>query len=166
MTSPVLNQAAKTVTVFLVVFGVAGALWGWWRPAVTAVVSDRGGVVVDPSSTGAPFEAFAVYAVVTGLLGGLLGAWAFWRTPALRGPVAMLVVIALALVGSAVFLLFGNSLADAIGGDSVEGDVSPGDNLSIMAHISGAIGYLAAPAAAAITYWACALFSPDEAFNR
>ena len=162
MTSSVLNQAAKTVTVFLVVFGVAGALWGWWRPAVTAVVSDRGGVVVDPSSTGAPFEAFAVYAVVTGLLvaARCLG---LWRTPALRGgrdagghrpgP---------GRVGGVPALL--ELPADAIGGDSVGGRV-PGDNLSSWRYLR-AIGYLAVPAALAITYWACALFSPDEAFSR
>ncbi|HIW92291.1 MAG TPA: hypothetical protein H9870_11600 [Candidatus Corynebacterium avicola] len=166
MSSSVVSQSAKTVTVFLAVFAAAGALWGLWRPAVTAVVSDSDGVAVDPSTNGAPFQAFAVYAVATGLLGGLLGAWAFWRTPALRGPVSMLAVVVLAFVGSVVFLVFGNYIADAMTGEGLEGDVAPGDSLEIMTQISGAVGYLAAPAVAAITYWACALFSPDEAFSR
>ena len=160
------SQAAKTTTIFLVVFAIAGAIWGWWRPVVTAVVTDTGGASIDPSTTGAPFQGFAVYAVVTGVLGAVLGAWAFWRIPTLRGPVMLLAVIALALIGSAVFLLLVNWLADTLHSDDLPGDLTPGEELLIVSQVSGAAGYLAAPAAAVVVYWCCALFSPDEAFER
>lgn len=165
-----IRQSAKTLTVFLAVFGVAGLLWGWWRPAVTAVVTDTGGAQVDPSTSSAPFLSFAVFALATGLLGAVLAGWAFWRAPVLRGPLMLLAVVALAFIGAAVFLLFGNWVADLLHGTEVTAStadhLSPGQEFSIVSRTTGAAGYLAAPAAAAVVYWACSLFSPDSAFER
>jgi hypothetical protein len=165
-----IGQSAKTLTVFLAVFSISGLLWGWWRPAVTAVVTDTGAAAVDPATTGAPFQSFAVFAVATGFLGALLAGWAFWRSPRLRGPVMLLAVTALAFLGAAVFLLFGNWIADVLHSTDITAGMaehlSPGQDVSIVARVSGAAGYLAAPAAAAVVYWACSLFAPDTAFER
>ncbi|MGO1950127.1 MAG: hypothetical protein ACTH1D_10860 [Mycobacteriaceae bacterium] len=161
-----IGQAVRVPTLFLGVFAVAGLLWGWWRPVVTAVVTDTGGAEVDPSSSTAAFQSFAVYAVATAVLGALLAGWAYWRIPALRGPLMLLGVVVMAVVGSAVFLLFGNWFADFLHDSDLSGELSPGQEITIVSRITGAAGYLAAPAAAAVVYWTCALFSPDEAFSR
>ncbi|WP_291478602.1 hypothetical protein [Corynebacterium sp.] len=165
-----IGQSAKTLTVFLAVFSISGLLWGWWRPAVTAVVTDTGAAELDPATAGAPFQSFAVFALATGLLGGVLAGWSFWRSPRLRGPVMLLAVTALAFLGAAVFLLFGNWLADTLHGTEVTAgtadSLSPGESVSVISRVSGAAGYLAAPAAAAVVYWACSLFAPDTAFER
>lgn len=165
-----IRQSAKTVTVFVAVFSICGLLWGWWRPGVTAVVTDTGGAEVDPATSAAPFTSFAVFVVVCGLLGALLAGWAFWRAPSVRGPVMLLAVIALAAIGGALFLIFGNWLADALHGtqvtDGLVDDLAPGQELSLVSRTTGAAGYLAAPAAAAVVYWTCSLFSSDSAFDR
>jgi hypothetical protein len=165
-----IGQSAKTLTVFLAVFSISGLLWGWWRPAVTAVVTDTGAAELDPSTSGAPFLSFAVFALATGLLGAVLAGWSFWRSPRLRGPVMLLTVIVLAFLGAAVFLLFGNWIADTLHGTDVTAGLAenlrPGQDVTIVSKVTGAAGYLAAPAAAAVVYWTCSLFAPDTAFEH
>jgi hypothetical protein len=83
----------------------------------------------------------------------------------------LLAVTALAFLGAAVFLLFGNWLADTLHGTDVTAgtggpNLTPGQDVTIVAKVTGAAGYLAAPAAAAVVYWACSLFAPDTAFER
>lgn len=165
-----IGQSAKTLTVFLAVFSISGLLWGWWRPAVTAVITDTGAAEVDPATSGAPFRSFAVFAAATGLLGALLAGWSFWRSPRLRGPVMMIAVIVLAFLGAGVFLLFGNWLAETLHGTEITAgladSLSPGQDFTIVSRVTGAAGFLAAPAAAAVVYWTCSLFAPDTAFER
>lgn len=165
-----IRQSAKTVTVFVAAFSICGLLWGWWRPGVTAVVTDTGAAEVDPSTAAAPFLSFAVFVAATGFLGAVLAGWSFWRAPSLRGPLMLLTVTGLAFLGSVAFLQFGNWLADILHGTEVTAglvaDLAPGEELSLVSRTAGAAGYLAAPAAAAVVYWACSLFAPDSAFDR
>jgi hypothetical protein len=160
------SETAKVAVVGLVVFILAGLLWGWWRPVTTGTVTDSGDAVAVTGGAGAAVTAFGSFVIVTGVLAALFGGWAFARAPRLRGIGGMVLVVLVALAGAAVFLLFGNHLADALHGSGSDADLTAGAELSIVEKVSGGVGLVVAPAAALVVYWACVLFSPDRFFER
>jgi len=60
------------------VFGVAGALWGLFRPTLAGHEVDDGGYAIEAMGS-AQFIAFITFALITGLLGLLLGLGAYLR---------------------------------------------------------------------------------------
>lgn len=164
--NPLVSQGAKVVVVGLVGFVVAGLLWGWWRPVTTGTVTDAGDAIGVTGGADAPVTAFGVFVIVTAVLGAVLGGWAFARAPRLRGIGGMVLVVVVALAGAAVFLLFGNYLADALHSSGDDVDLSPGAEITMVEKVSGGAGFIAAPVAALVVYWGCALFSPDRLFDR
>jgi hypothetical protein len=164
--NPPVSQGAKVTVVGLVAFLVAGLLWGWWHPVTTGTVTDSGDAIAVTGGSGAAVTSFGVFILVTAALAAVFGGWAFARAPRLRGIVGMLLVVVVALAGAAVFLLFGNHLADALHGSGGDPDLRPGAELTMVGKVSGGVGYAVAPAAALVIYWVCVLFSPDRLFGR
>lgn len=166
MTRRTAGEWGRVVAVALVVFAVAGAAWGFWQPVTTGEVTDDLTAVTGLSGEDAAVPAFGLYVAVTGVLGAVLAGWMFAAARRLRGPAALFGAGVLALLGSAVFLLFGNAVTGHLRATDLDGALSAGQHVTLVTGVDPGVACLVAPAAALLVYWACALFSSDEAFAR
>ncbi|AWT26397.1 hypothetical protein Csp1_16130 [Corynebacterium provencense] len=161
-----LGEWGRVTALALIVFAVAGAAWGWWQPVTTGEVTDDLTAVTGLSGEDAPVTAFGMYVIVTGILGAALAGWMFAAARSLRGPVALLGAGVLSFLGSGVFLLFGGYVTSHFRATDLDGDLVAGQQVTLVADVGAGVGFLVAPAAAVLVYWACALFSSDRAFER
>lgn len=166
MTRRSVGEWGRVVAVALVVFIVAGVAWGIWQPVTTGEVTDDLTAVTGLSGEDAAVPAFGLYAIVTGVLGAALAGWMFGAARRLRGPVALLGAGVLAFLGSSVFLLFGNYVTGHFRATDLDGTLTAGQHVTLVAQVGLGSASLVAPAAALLVYWACALFSSDGAFAR
>lgn len=160
------GEWGRVVAVALVIFAVAGAAWGAFRPVTTGEVTDDLAAVTALSGEYAEVPAFGIYVIVTGVLGAALAGWMFTAARRLRGPVALVAAGVLAFLGSAVFLVFGNFVTGHFRATDLSGDLTAGQRVTLVADVGLGSASLVAPAVALVVYWACALFSSDGAFDR
>lgn len=170
MTRPMITRKwgewGRVVAVALAVFAVAGVAWGFFQPVTTGEVTEDLAAVTGLSGEDAGVSAFGLYVILTAVLGVALSGWMFAAARRLRGPVALLVSGVLAFAGSAVFLVFGNYVTGHFRATDLSGDLSAGQQVTLVNQLDLGAGVLVAPACALVVYWACALFSPDGAFER
>ena len=62
---------AGLLALVLVVYSIAGILWGLWRPEMTATAVEGGGFAVDTSSN-AQFQSFGTFVLSTALIAGVI----------------------------------------------------------------------------------------------
>lgn len=170
MTRPVITRQwgewGRVVAVALAVFAVAGAAWGFLQPVTTGEVTEDLAAVTGLSGEDAGVSAFGLYVILTAVLGVALSGWMFAGARGLRGPWGLAAAGILAFLGSAVFLVFGNFVTGHFRATDLSGDLAAGQHVTLVADVGMGVGLLVAPACALVVYWACALFSPDGAFER
>lgn len=170
MTRPVITKQwgewGRVVAVALVIFAVAGVAWGFIQPVTTGEVTDDLTAVSALSGEDAAVPTFGIYIIVTAVLGVALAGWMFAAARRLRGPWGLAAAGILAFLGSAVFLVFGNFVTGHFRATDLSGELTAGQQVTLVADVGMGAGLLVAPTCALVVYWACALFSSDEAFER
>lgn len=170
MTRPVITKQwgewGRVVAVALVIFAVAGVAWGFFQPVTTGEVTDDLTAVSALSGEDAAVPTFGIYIIVTAVLGVALAGWMFAAARRLRGPGGLAAAGILAFLGSAVFLVFGNFVTGHFRATDLSGELTAGQQVTLVADVGMGAGLLVAPTCALVVYWACALFSSDEAFER
>ncbi|MGC3904085.1 hypothetical protein ACTXO6_09360 [Corynebacterium variabile] len=170
MTRPVITKQwgewGRVVAVALVIFAVAGVAWGFFQPVTTGEVTDDLTAVSALSGEDAAVPTFGIYIIVTAVLGVALAGWMFAAARRLRGPWGLAAAGILAFLGSAVFLVFGNFVTGHFRATDLSGELTAGQQVTLVADVGMGAGLLVAPTCALVVYWACALFSSDEAFER
>lgn len=137
----------------LAVYGIAGAVWGLFRPTLIGREVDDGGYAIDAMGN-AQFIAFITFALITGVLGLLLGLIAYLPRQA-RGLSMLLWVGVCALAGAASFHVFGGVTA-------THPPEIPGEVVEFAPSFSPAIAWAVAPFMAMFAYWSTAFVSADE----
>ncbi|MCZ9295620.1 hypothetical protein [Corynebacterium yonathiae] len=148
-----LGFGAGLLACALLVFGVAGVLWGLFRPTLTGREVEDGGYAIE-SMGSAQFIAFITFALITGLLGLLLGLGAYLRRQG-RGLSMLLWVGVCALAGAASFYVFGGATA-------THPPENPGEVVEFAPNFSPAISWAVAPFMAMFSYWSTAFVSADD----
>lgn len=148
--------AAGLSACVLVFFGIAGILWGLWRPRVVLAELPEGGFGVDLGS--APTMAMLSFTVITGVAGTVTGVLTFTRGARFRGLGTLLWVGVCALAGAAAFVVFSGLLAPTEPPAMVDG-------AEFVPPFPLGVALLAAPFMAMFGYWSAAFVSGDDAWE-
>ena len=148
--------AAGLFACVLVVFGVAGILWGLCRPRVALAELPEGGFGVDMGS--APAVALLSFTVITGGAGTVTGVLAFTRGARFRGLGTLLWVGVCALAGAAAFVVFSGLFVPTEPAEMVDG-------AEFVPPFPLGVALLAAPFMAMFGYWSATFVSGDEAWE-
>lgn len=131
-----------------------GAVWGLTRPGYTATVED-GAARVDPlvSPDNVEFISFAGFAVLTALLGLVIGLVAFTSAEQRASLGRMLFVALVAAFASWTFYVLGTWSAQWHHGVPDPHDVAEGETLTFVPLLRPGPAWLAAPFVASLAYW-------------
>lgn len=150
------GSAAGLLALSLVVYSVAGAVWGALRPTFGAEVSTDGALLLHDVDN-AQFTSFITFALITGLL-GLVGAlFAYFRFRGERGMGMLLWVAAVAFLAAISFWAVGEVVADRLHPVPEPSELKLGDELRVVPSLVPGIGAGAAPALASLGYWLAAV---------
>lgn len=155
-----INRTAGTGAGFLalslVLFSLAGAVWGAARPGYQATVADGGALQIqDPG--GQPFLSYLVSVAVTGALGAVVGRLAYARMPGRQGMGAFFWVVLVAYLAGLSFWVAGDVAAGLSHPLPEARGLKTGDSLDLADTVSPGPGAVAAPWLAALTYWLSAV---------
>ncbi|AGP30617.1 hypothetical protein [Corynebacterium terpenotabidum] len=165
-TKKLMGEWGRVVAVAFVVFALAGVVWGFWQPVTTGAVTEDLAAVTGLSGETAAVPGFGGYVLATGLLGAVLAGWMFSVARRLRGPASLVVAGVLAYLGSWIFLIFGNWVAEHFRATDLTGVLTAGQQVTLVHQVAPGVGTLVAPAVALLVYWACALFATDRMFEQ
>ncbi len=154
-----LGDGAGLLAVSLLVYSVAGAIWGVLRTPIRGTHLGEGAVSLDPTSS-AEFSSFITFALGTAVLGAALGAAAYVINRESRGLRMLLWLLVAALAGSASFLAVGDLVGTALHSSVLNPDeLVRGEEVVLMPRFSPQIAWLASPFTAALSYWLCLVMS-------
>lgn len=148
-----LGTSAGIFALAVLGFGIAGALWGMFRPVYTATVAENGALVlVGGGST--EFTAYITFALFTGVLAAVTGILVFAFSPETRGVPMLLWVGAVAFIASVAFLVVGDLVA-TLRHPTPEDTavVAPEGDLTLAAFFHPGVAWLLAPFMAIVGYW-------------
>lgn len=151
------GNAAAVFVVTVLAFGIAGAAWGWWRPAVEGTLTE-GGIDVT-SGDHAEFMALASFTFATAVLGIALGLFAAWIARRAQGLTMMAWLGCCALLGGAIFIEGGRLTGDGrYSLDTAHMDL--GANVAYVPAFSPGVALLVPLYFAWCGYWISALVRP------
>ncbi|AKK03478.1 hypothetical protein [Corynebacterium epidermidicanis] len=161
---PILGFYSRLFLVTMLVFGLGGVAWGWWRPTVTGVISDQDGIeFTDPEQVNASVE-FVSFAGLAGLclfLGIAVASYAVVRGQRFVGPLTMLVTAAMCWIGSLLSYSAGTFLANQLVTLPDTESLAVGTAVTFVPSISPGMAMLVAPAVAIVSYWVIVLLSRE-----
>ncbi|WP_244977362.1 hypothetical protein [Corynebacterium lizhenjunii] len=152
-----LGAGAGVLACALIAYSAAGALWGLWRPAVSGQAVGDGHVSVDTVAD-VQFASLGSFALITTLLGLVLGSLAYVRAGDQRGIGMLLWVGVVALAGAAAFFVCGGATATSVAPDSVQ----PGQTVSWVPAMSPGVAWVCSSFGAMLAYWSAAFVSADS----
>ncbi|QTH58499.1 hypothetical protein J5O04_06400 [Corynebacterium hindlerae] len=158
----VVGAYAEVLLISLLAFGLSGLAWGAWRPAVSGVITDSGGVeVTDPELLNAniEFHTFGVMVVCFVILGIILGCYAWLRHQDYAGIGMMLWGSVTMVLGSLTFYLAGTKLALLKVGTPAEDELQVGAHIDYLPSVGIANAVLVAPFVFVLMMWLLAVFS-------
>ncbi len=146
----------------LVVFSLAGVVWGVLRPTYTAYIEDAETATV-AAAENVEFSAFIWFAIGTGLIGATIALISFLKAESARGPGMLLWVGLVALVGAGAFMVSGDFTTGMMYPRPDDYAAAVGESFQVVPGISPGSALFAAPFLAVLMYW-CATFvtPPDE----
>lgn len=139
---------AGLIALFIAVYAIFGALWGLWRPTMTATAVEGGGFAIDTSSN-AQFQGFGTFVVATMLLAGVLSFGVFKYAKSRWSLSTLITIGLLSVAGSLVFWLVGGFTAPTM----PDIDAEVGSEISWAPTFSPLYGLAAAPFLALLVYW-------------
>ena len=145
---------AGLLALALLLFSVVGAAWGLWRPTLEGHRVEGGGYALS-NPADVQFLSFITFALLTGLLGVVIGAVAYLRGERFRGVGILVWSGVVCLAGAAAFYVFGGVTATAA-------PEQPGEFVEFVPKFSPAIGWLVAPFMAMFAYWSAVFVNPDS----
>ena len=148
---------AGLIALFIAVYAIFGALWGLWRPTMTATAVEGGGFAIDTSSN-AQFQGFGTFVVATMLLAGVLSFGVFKYAKSRRGLATMLYLALLTVLGSLAFWLVGGFIAPTM--PDVAAEV--GSQVSWVPSFNPGLGLAAAPFVCLLVYWSGLYFTIES----
>lgn len=149
------GNGAGLLAVALIVFSVVGGVWGAFRQPIRGTHLEEGAISLDPTSS-AEFASFITFVLITGVLGALVGAFAYASVSRSRGVGMLLWAIVVALAGAASFLAVGDLVGTAVHSTVVDPeDLAPGQEVALMPGFNPQVGWLVSPFLAALAYWLC-----------
>ena len=157
-------DGALFFVITMVLFGIAGAVWGGFFPTTQLKVLPNEGLEEVPGTADSGFRGFLIFAGVTCALGLILAWFAFRKFR--RGLGQLLWVTACIACGTWWFIFLGLQVVTAVTPDFDANSAQPGDILHIVDFVSPWPGIMLAPAVAMLTYWIGAVTSSDEEFLR
>lgn len=158
-----IGNGAGLLAVALLVYSLAGAVWGALRPPIRGVHLEGGAVSLDPTSS-AEFSSFMTFALITGVLGAAFGVFSYVAHPESRGVRMLLWLMVVVLAGSASFLALGDLAGTALHSTVANPEaLAPGEEVVLMPRFTPEVAWLASPFLAGLSYWLClALGSRQE----
>ena len=144
---------AGLLALALLIFSVSGALWGLWRPTLEGHRVEGGGYALS-NGANVQFLSFSTFALITGMLGVVIGTVAYLRGERYRGVGVLVWSGVVGLAGAAAFYVFGGVTATAA-------PEQPGEFVEFVPKFSPAIGWLVAPFMAMFAYWSAVVNNPD-----
>ncbi|MBC2680879.1 hypothetical protein [Corynebacterium anserum] len=156
-------DAALFFVVTVVVFTVAGALWGALYPTTQVRISADAGAEIVPETVDAGFQAYAWYIVGSVVLGFALARWAY--TTLRRGVTQLLWLFCWVLFGAWWAILIGARVVEAV--HPMDRSVTqPGDVFYVVDFISAWPVVLVAPTIAVLSYWIGAVVDDPDSFEN
>lgn len=155
------GTAAGVAAVSLLVYSAVGALWGLLRPAYSGTLADGGQVIIDAAATNVEFVSFGSFVAVTGLLAIIVSLCTYVVSPATRGPLMLVWLMAVAVFSAFSFLQVGTVTAGLLHHVGDPELLAQGDHVSMVPGLAPGVGWLVAPFLAALAYWCSALVTPE-----
>lgn len=149
--SPSVGTGAGFLTLSLVVFSAAGAVWGVLRPTLSATVSEE--TVQISGGENVEFTSFITFVIGTALLATVVSLLAYFRAEHVRGVGMLLWVAGVVFLGALSFWAVGELVAERMHALPEPDDLNAGDELSFVPSFTPWVGALAAPLLASLSYW-------------
>ncbi|MDO5031426.1 hypothetical protein [Corynebacterium sp.] len=149
---------AGSLAVSLIVYSLAGALWGVFRPTLSGTRVNEAGAYQFESLDNVEFTAFITFAVITGLIGMVFGAVMYQRNVRYRGLLTLLWAGVVCLAGAAAFYVVGGVTATSVPEEL-------GEVVEFAPKFTPQIAWLVAPFMAMFAYWSAAFVDVDSAFG-
>lgn len=168
------SWGAGILTLGLLLGVTTGVVWGLFRPAYALSIED-GKPVIDETASPAnvEFVSFAWFAVLTGIIGVVLGLVAYLAHERRSGVGRLLFVVAVTLFASwSVYVLSSwsaglvNDVVPAFyagassttagsvtGGSAIGHEFTEGQTFTVVPVLAPGVAWLVGPFAAAVTYW-------------
>lgn len=154
-----LGDRAGLIGLGLIVYSLAGAVWGLVRPTFPAEVVSAERLIPDYSDS-SHFIAFASFVIAAIALSVVLAIFAY-LTQGSRKFVDLLWVGVVALAGAVSFLAVGDVVGMSVHGIGSADQLAPGTTITTVAAAKpGISGYLVAPFVAMLVYWSLQVLSP------
>lgn len=155
------GAGAGLFAVSVLLYGIAGALWGLWRPAYSGTVTDGGFAVAGGGDVA--FTGYITFAVITGLMSAVMAILMFQFSPATRGAPMLWWVGIVAFIAAVAFLVVGDLVAAVRHPMPEDVDaIIPDATFSVAPVFQPGVAWLAAPFMAVLAYWFSALVTvPD-----
>lgn len=145
---------AGVLALSLLVFSIAGAIWGMFRPELSGKQQPDGSVVIDPV-TNVEFTSFITFVLITALGSVVLGTVVFAAAPPrFRGLSTLLWVGFVAIAGAYAFVIFGNWSAGTADGT--------GSNIEFVPPLDPGVFVLVAPFFGMFAYWSAVFVGGDD----
>ncbi|RNE49457.1 hypothetical protein [Corynebacterium alimapuense] len=155
-----IGNAAGVLAVSLLVFSGVGALWGLLRPAYTGTLGEGGQVTLDQSFN-VEFTSYITFVAATGLLSIILALSVYIISPESRGPGMLWWLLFVAGFSALSFYFVGLWATSLVHPIPDPDTLAEGVIVSLVPSFSPGVGLAAAPFMAALTYWCCALVTPE-----
>ena len=154
-----LGDRAGLIGLGLIVYSLAGAVWGLVRPTFPAEVVSAEWLIPDYSDS-SHFIAFASFVIAAIVLSVALAIFAYLMQGS-RKFVDLLWVGVVALAGAVSFLAVGDVVGMSVHGIGSADQLAPGTTITTVAAAKpGISGYLVAPFVAMLVYWSLQVLSP------
>lgn len=152
---------AGVFALVLSVFAIAGIVWGLLRPTYTAQVEDAetASIVAVPNIE---FTAFIWFAITTGVIGATLALVVFLRAESTRGLPMLLWIGVVTLLGSGIFLVFGNISAELLHSRPTDYTNMVGETFQVVPSLTPGSALFSAPFLAVLMYWCATFVTPPE----
>lgn len=163
--SPFFGDAGLLFSIAMVLNALAGAAIGAFGATTSAqaVELDNGlALAIDPLTSGAGFDNVAWFTVVSMVLGAAVGAFAFGRLRRSRGPVMLLWVLAVGLVGSYLMLLVALGVGDLMHPVPNLDNFQPGDIAEVFPAMNSGVAIIVESTLAVAAYWLGMFVAGDD----
>lgn len=158
------SDGALLFVVTTILFSFAGAVWGWFYPAMQFVVTPNRGLDMVTGTSDAGFRAFVIFLAATAVLGVVTALWAFrflWR-----GVGQLVWTSACVAFGTWWFVFLGLQVVSVSVPDIDANSTHAGDIVEIASAVPLWPGILVAPTLALVVYWLAAVMSDESSFPQ
>ncbi|MEX3516210.1 hypothetical protein VVR26_01940 [Corynebacterium camporealensis] len=147
---------AGLLALVLIVYSLAGALWGFWRPELHGTQVEEGGYSID-NVADVQFSSYITFALITGVLSLILGLGVYSHANHYRGLRTLLWIGVCALAGAFAFYIAGGITATGLPNEAAE-------NISFVPPFNPGVTWAVGPFIAMFAYWSAIFVGGEEQY--